>query len=167
MQFFKKINTDKGQSLLEGLVISIIITIFMFAAVQVCIMCVDDMFLNFASFSATRKISVSKRKEIENVAKQAVSNILSVYSLNSASIINYKTTHWDEPILGNKVKDHNNNNINKHNVKIGYDMKIMFSKLFNSTAYRHQSSRARMVKSPDEEYYNKAYPDAKEFPSFK
>jgi hypothetical protein len=161
------INGNNGQSLLEGLAISLIITVFMFAAIQVCIICVDDMFFNFTAFGATRKISVTQRKKIENTAKQTVSSSLSLYIFNSAGILNYATTHWDENILGNKLKDHHNNSINKHNVKIGYDAKIMFGRLFNSKAYRHQSARARMIKSPDEEYYNKAYPGAKEFPTFK
>lgn len=167
MQFFKIIGGNCGQSLLEGLIISLVITAFVFGAIQVCVMCVDDMFVNFTAFSATRKISVAKRKQIGNTAKESVSKTLSIYSLNSNSIRNYKTTHWDEKVLGNKIKDHHNSNINKHNVKIGYDEKIMFGRLFNSSSYRHQSARARMIKSPDEEYYNKAYPDAKKFPSFK
>ncbi|MGE4384712.1 MAG: hypothetical protein AB7E39_02450 [Endomicrobiaceae bacterium] len=167
MRFFKIIYGNCGQSLLEGLIISLLITIFMFGAIQVCIMCVDDMFVNFVAFRATRKISVTKRKQINNTAKQSVSKILSIYSLNSNSIRDYKTTHWDEEVLGNKIKDHHNSSINKHNVKIGYDVKIMFGRLFNASSYRHQSARARMIKSPDEEYYNRAYPDAKEFPLFK
>lgn len=169
MPFFKNIFINKrGQSFLEGLIISFIITVFMFAAIQVCITVVDDMFFNFVSFSATRKVIVSSRKEIQNIAKQAVSNILTPYNLGSTSVINYKTTTWNEEILGNKVKDHNGNNTNKYNVKIGYVTGIIFGRLFNNiVGYREQSARARMVKSPDEKYYNKAYPDAKNFPAFK
>ena len=154
---------NKGQSFLEGFIIACIITILMFAAIQVCITVVDDMYLNYSAFSATRKIIVTKSKEISDTAKQTVSKLLTPYMLNSKSIFNYKTTHWDENILGNKILDHDGKQINKHNVKIGYYSRVMFGRFFNSKYYREQSARARMVKSPDENFYNKAYPDAKEF----
>ena len=157
---------NKGQSFLEGFIIACIITILMFAAIQVCIIVVDDMYLNYSAFSATRKIVVTKTKDISDVAKQTVSKLLIPYISNSKSIFDYKTTHWDENILGNKISDHDGKQINKHNVKIGYYTKVMFGKFFDSKYYREQSARARMVKSPDEEFYNKAYPDAKEFPKY-
>ena len=157
---------NKGQSFLEGFIIACIITVLMFAAIQVCIIVVDDMYLNYSAFSAARKIVVTKSKEISDTAKQTVSKLLVPYTLNSKSIFNYKTTHWDENILGNKILDHDGKQINKHNVKIGYYAKIMFGRFFNSNYYREQSARARMVKSPDEDFYNKAYPDAKEFPKY-
>jgi hypothetical protein len=157
---------NRGQSFLEGLIIACIITVLMFAAIQVCIIVTDDMFLNYSAFSAARKIVVTKNKEISDTAKQTVSKILLPYMLNSRSIFNYKTTHWDENILGNKISDHSKRQINKHNVKIGYYERIMFARFFNSLFYREQSARARMVKSPDEQFYNKAYPNAKEFPKY-
>lgn len=156
-------SNNKGQSFLEGFIIAIIITVFMFCAIQVCIMVVDDMFLNYTAFCATRKIVVTKNKEISDIAKQTVSKLVMPYKLKSASIKYYKTTHWNENILGNKVLDHSNKEIKKHNVKIAYHTKIMFSRLFGYMFYREQSARARMIKSPDEQFYNKAYPNAKEF----
>ena len=157
---------NKGQSFLEGFIIACIITVLMFAAIQVCIIVVDDMYLNYSAFSATRKIVVTKSKDISDTAKQTVSKLLTAYMLNSKSIFNYKTTHWDENILGNKISDHSGKQINKHNVKIGYYSKIMFGRFFKSLYYREQSARARMIKSPDEDFYNKAYPNAKEFPKY-
>ncbi len=157
---------NKGQSFLEGFIIACIIALLMFAAIQVCIIAVDDMYLNYSAFSATRKIVVTKSKKISDTAKQTVSKLLVSYTLNSKSIFNYKTTHWDENILGNKILDHSGKQINKHNIKIGYYAKIMFGKFFNSSYYREQSARARMIKSPDEDFYNKAYPEAKEFPKY-
>jgi hypothetical protein len=157
---------NKGQSFLEGFIVACIITVLMFAAIQVCIIVVDDMYLNYSAFSATRKIVVTKSKEISDIAKQTVSKFLVPYTLNSKSIFNYKTTHWDENILGNKILDHSDKQINKHNVKIGYYSKVMFGRFFYSKYYREQSARARMVKSPDEDFYNKAYPNAREFPKY-
>ena len=157
---------NKGQSFLEGFIIACIITVLMFAAIQVCIIVTDDMFLNYSAFSAARKIVVTKNKEIADTAKETVSKLLTAYMLSSKSVFYYKTTHWDEDILGNKILDHSNKKINKQNVKVGYNTRIMFGQFFNSLFYREQSARARMVKSPDEEFYNKAYPDAKEFPKY-
>ncbi|MBO7431481.1 MAG: hypothetical protein J6U02_01110 [Elusimicrobia bacterium] len=157
---------NKGQSFLEGFIVACIITVLMFAAIQVCITAVDDMYLNYTAYSATRKIVVTKSKEISDMSKQTVSKYLLPYMLNSQSIFNYKTTHWDEDILGNKSLDHSGKQVHKHNVKIGYYAKIMFGRFFNSLYYREQSARARMIKSPDEEFYNKAYPDAKEFKKY-
>ncbi|MBR3627803.1 MAG: hypothetical protein IKN42_03020 [Elusimicrobia bacterium] len=157
---------NKGQSFLEGFIIACIITVLMFVVIQVCIIVVDDMYLNYSAFSATRKIVVTKSKNISETAKQTISNFLTPYMLNSKSILNYKTTHWDENILGNKIVDHSNKQINKHNVKVGYYVKIMFGRFFNSLYYREQSARARMIKSPDEDFYNKAYPNAKEFSKY-
>lgn len=158
---------NKGQSFIEGFIVACIITVLMFAAIQVCIIVVDDMFLNYSTFSATRKIVVTKSKEISDTAKETVSKFLTPYMLSSNSVFYYKTTHWDEDILGKKITDHSNKQIHKHNVKVGYYTKIMFGRFFDSLFYREQSARARMVKSPDEKFYTKAYPDAKEFPKYK
>lgn len=158
---------NKGQSFIEGIIIATIITIFMFCAIQVCVMVVDDMFANYSAFYATRKVVVSKTKDITNVAKNTVSKFFIAYIAKSASIIHYKTTHWDDTILGNNIVDHSNKQIKKHNVKIAYGMNIIFPKLFGRfLPYREQSARARMIKSPDEEFYNKAYPDAREFSKY-
>ena len=155
---------NKGQSFLEGIIVATMITVFMFCAIQVCVIVVDDMFANFSAFYATRKVVVSKTKDITNVAKNTVTKFFIPYMIKSASIIYYKTTHWDDTILGNNIVDHSNKQIKKHNVKIAYGINIMFPKLFRKLLpYREQSARARMVKSPDEEFYNKAYPNAKEF----
>ncbi len=166
MKYFKN-NRISGQSFLEGLIISLIVTVFMFAAIQACIMVVDDMYVNFAAFNAVRTVSVTENKNITKAAKKAVSDALFAYNLQSASIFSYETTNWNEKILGNELKDHAGTDIKKHNVKVGYAVNVMFGKLFDPTGSRRQSARARMVKSPDEQYYRKAYPNAKEFPLFK
>ncbi len=54
-------------------------------------------------------------------------------------------------------------NLKKYNVKIKYNMRLMFSSLFGSDGARTQWARARMIKSPDEEFYYKAYPGARRF----
>lgn len=160
------VKNNKGQSLIEGLIISLVLIFFMFAALQVCIIVVDDIYFNFVSFLSTRKAIVSENKNILDNAKNVVNKMVLPYQIETTSIVSYKVTHWHEQILGKTNKDHSNSTMDKHNIKVGYTSKIMFYKLFNLfTPFRTQSTRARMVKSPDEKFYNKAYTDAKEFPS--
>ena len=164
MFFF--VRNNKAQSLIEGLIISLILIFFMFAALQVCILGIDDMYFNFASFAATRKAVITNSKNILSNAKKIVSDVVLPYEIKSISVISYKVTHWHEQILGKTNKDHSGLTLDKHNIKILYTTKIMFYRLFSLfTPVRTQSARARMVKSPDQKFYNRAYPDAKEFPS--
>ena len=86
--------------------------------------------------------------------------------MKSIGVISYRVTHWHEQILGKTNKDHSDSTLDKHNIKVLYNTKIMFYRIFNLfSPVREQSARARMVKSPDQKFYNRAYPDAKEFPS--
>lgn len=163
MLCFKNIN-NQGQALIEGLMIAVIVTVLLFAAIQACIVTIDDMYANYAAFYATRKVVVSENKNAADVASKTVSKFFLPYMLKSKSLLTYKTSHWDETILGNKEEDLSGNQIKKHNVKIAYNTRIIFYKLFNLfTPVREQSARARMVKSPDQDFYTKAYPGAKEF----
>ena len=163
MPYFRRIE-ERGQALIEGLLIAVIVTVLLFAAIQVCIVVVDDMYANYAAFYATRKVIVAENKEAANVASKTVQKFFVPYMLSSKSVLKYKTTHWDETILGDKTEDHSGNQIKKHNVKIAYNTRIIFYKLFNLFApVREQSARARMVKSPDQDFYTKAYPGAKNF----
>ena len=162
------VKNNRGQSLIEGLIVSLILIFFMFAALQVCILAVDDMYFNFASFLSTRKAVVSENKNILSNAKNVVGKIILPYQITSSGVTSYKVTHWNEQILGKTNEDHSGSKTDKHNIKISYTTKIMFYKLFNLfTPFRTQSARSRMVKSPDQKFYNKAYPDAQEFPSVK
>ena len=168
MSFFdNKILNNKGQSLIEGFIVAVIITVIMFAAIQLCIIVVDDMYANYAAFCAVRKIVVTKNSDITDTAKKTVSKFFIPYMLKSRSVIDYKVTHWSETVLGNRIPDHSGQEIKKHNIKIAYKSKVMFYKLFNLENFlREESSRARMIKSPDEEFYNKAYPNAREFKKY-
>ncbi len=157
-------NSESGQALIEGLMIAVVVTVLLFAAIQACIITIDDMYANYVAFFATRKVAVAENKNAADVASKTVQKFFVPYMLNSKSILTYKTTHWDETILGKKTEDHSGNQIKKHNVKIAYNTRIIFYKLFNLfTPVREQSARARLVKSPGQNFYNKAYPGAKEF----
>lgn len=166
MYLFKKNN---GQAFIEGLIAVMVITIFMFALILVCIIVVNDTLYNEVAFMATRAVSVAKYGQIKDTAQKVADKMFQSNGLSSKNIDNStddngsKTTNWDGTVLGKDIKDHSGVNLKKYNVKIKYNLKIMFADLFDSGGTRTQWARARMIKSPDEEYYNKAYPGAKEF----
>ncbi|MDR2191451.1 MAG: hypothetical protein LBO62_01020 [Endomicrobium sp.] len=82
-------------------------------------------------------------------------------------------TYWGGS-LGN-IKDYSGRTLKKYTAKIYYYTKIMFGSivskqmskrsLFGSNA-RYSSSRSRMIPSPDENYYSKAYPQAAKFKDY-
>jgi len=167
---------NSGQTLIEGLIVCMLVTALMFGLIQVCILVVNDMLYNEVSFFATRAVSVTKEKDIQNFSKKTVNKLLITSGLVSGLLFadieqdsrnsdeeKSKTTNWEGTILGENIVDHDGTNIKKYNVKINYKTRLMFYKLFGGNLFRQQSARARMIKSPDIKYYDKAYPDAKTF----
>jgi hypothetical protein len=67
-----------------------------------------------------------------------------------------------------KTRDYSGNSVVKQTVKIYYYTPVVFGKLFPNTIgnKRFQSARNRMFPSPDDDYYYKAYPNAKKFKDF-
>ena len=174
MPFSKQNN--KGQTLIEALIVCMLVTALMFGLIQVCILVVNDMLYNEVSFSATRAVAVTDKKDIQNFSKQTVNKLLITSGLTSGLLFSdveqdgrdsneeqSKTTNWQGTILGENIVDHSGTNIKKYNVKVNYKTKVMFYKLFGGHKFREQSARARMIKSPDAKYYYKAYPNAKKF----
>ena len=167
---------NSGQTLIEGLIVCMLVTALMFGLIQVCILVVNDMLYNEVSFSATRAVAVTKEKDIQSFSKKTVNKLLIASGLTSGLLFadieqdsrnsddeETKTTNWEGTILGENIIDHNGTNIKKYNVKINYKTRLIFYKLFGGNLFRQQSARARMIKSPDIQYYDKAYPDAKTF----
>ncbi|WP_413853943.1 hypothetical protein [Candidatus Ruminimicrobium bovinum] len=165
-----------GQTLIEGLIVCMLVTALMFGLIQVCILVVNDMLYNEVSFSATRAVTVTKEKDIQNFSKKTVNKLLVASGLVSGLLFSdieqdgrdsddekTKTTNWQGTILGENIIDHSGTNIKKYNVKVNYKTRLMFYKLFGGNLFRQQSARARMIKSPDIQYYDKAYPNAKSF----
>lgn len=166
MRLFKKNN---GQAFIEGLIAVMIITVFMFALIQVCIIAVNDTLYNEAAFMSVRAVSVAQSGKIKETAQKATDKMIRLNGLSSGNISDSsdeegsKTTNWDGTVLGKDIKDHSGINLKKYNVKIKYNMRLMFSSLFGSDGARTQWARARMIKSPAEEFYYKAYPEARRF----
>jgi len=76
---------------------------------------------------------------------------------------------YDIPVDGKPTPgNHSNTTVQIYNTTVKYIQSVMFGYLFSgpqimsigSTNVLKCAARARMVKSPDEDYYDKAYPDA-------
>jgi len=67
-------------------------------------------------------------------------------------------------------RDLSGNSVVEHTVKIYYYTKVMFAYLtapkMHNRSSRYASSRNRVVVSPDQDYYDKAYPKAKKFKNY-
>ncbi|MCX5778955.1 MAG: hypothetical protein NTU66_07065 [Elusimicrobia bacterium] len=164
---------SRGQALVESLFITVIITAVFFAAVQLCIMAVDDMLCNEAAFSAIRAGVVTPARDMRDVVKKVSDTILLPHSYTRLSIILDDNTLWHDTIAGQDIRDHGGAAVQKYDVGIKYTVRIMFASLmqpFTQSVFFSGGKRtlsrvasARMVKSPDEEYYYKAYPKAPVF----
>jgi hypothetical protein len=82
-------------------------------------------------------------------------------------------TYWGAS-LGN-IRDYSGRSIQKYTAKIYYYTKIMFGsivaknmsrRLLFGGSSRYASSRSRMVPSPDQDFYDKAYPGADRFKDY-
>lgn len=194
---------NKGQTLLEALIVIVFTTIMMFAFLQVCIIVVDDMLANEAAFVAARSAAVTNREDRLNEAKNRAKNYISFFyplvafsnnkfnpsnfvfvskkdfaknikipdiedekemSYEGTSDSNSCVTIWKGQ---KKTKDYSGKELSKETVKIYYFSRILFGSLVakeNSTNNRrYQSARNRIIPSPDQSYYFKAFPGARKF----
>ncbi|MDR2437692.1 MAG: hypothetical protein LBD17_06510 [Endomicrobium sp.] len=76
---FKYSNNNSGQSILEALFVVVFTTIIMFAFIQICIMVVDDMIANEATFVAMRSATVTKSKFHTKEVKERVQKYLTSF----------------------------------------------------------------------------------------
>ncbi len=160
---------EKGQAFLEGLFAVMIITVIMFALIQVCVIVVNDVLYNETAFITTRAVIVTPAAKIRDRAqkvaeKAAMLNGLKFNNIEDSSENDgAKATNWNGTVLGADIKDHSGINLKKYNVKLKYKMKTMFAAILGEQRTRTQWARARMIKSPDEDFYYRAYPQAREF----
>ena len=79
---------------------------------------------------------------------------------------------YEVPVEGKSVQgSHSGTTVQIYNTTIKYVQSVMFSSLLSgsqimsisNTNLIKNTARARMIKSPDEDYYDKAYPNAPDF----
>ncbi|MDR3071239.1 MAG: hypothetical protein LBU29_01370 [Endomicrobium sp.] len=181
---------NKGQSLVEALVVVMFITVIVLLFIKICKIVVDGMLANEAAFVAARSAAVTKMGKRSAEAKNKIKNYLAFFSCtatnfdlmfftlsNKKSVVKYfkKSDGIGENILdemndslkqknksvniwkGRKhARDYSGQVVTKETVKIYYSARLLFNR-------RYQAARNRMVASPDEKYYYKAFPEAKKF----
>jgi hypothetical protein len=163
----------KGQAMVETLFVIIIFTAAAFAGIQLCIIAVDDMISNEAAFTAMRSAVVSKQANMQNTASQTALQLIVPHCTGLNNLLYQETKVWNDAVLGKKMYDHSGFEIMKYNTNIRYQVRIMFASLLRplhsfsflsgGVPMVSQTARARMIKSPDEAYYYKAFPDADNF----
>lgn len=176
----QKLN-NKGQALVEAVMVVTCVTIIIFATLQVCVIVVNQLSCNEAAFQVARSLCVAemngKDRSSALALKANATALILLRPFLSIDTLQFVPTGIEtyEPTtpLG---KDNEKNDITAYNVDFHYIVNTMFIRLIdplsqNSYSYNgvnllKQYTRARMVKSPDESYYTKAYKDADKFQFF-
>ena len=150
--------------MIETLLSTVFLTIMAFAALQLVIMIVNDICMNEAAFTLSRVCMVSKTPDIEGRIKKLapIFTIKDVY-LKSMGFDPYKLPTETQGQTG----AHSGTNVMVYNMNIRYFQNIMFGNLLGGNGVTanmiNDTARARTVKSPQEEYYDKAYSGAPNF----
>jgi hypothetical protein len=164
---FKKIN-NKGQAMVETLITTVFLTIIVFAALQLVIMIVNDLSMNEKVFAMSRVAVVSKTAEVDNKMKW----ISTLFLLPDVKLSGFHFVPYEVPVEGKSVSgSHSGTKAQIYNTSIKYVQSVMFGNLLSGSQIMSignvnlikNTARARMVKSPDEDYYDKAYPGAPNF----
>ena len=155
---------SKGQAMVETLITTVFLTIIAFATMQLVIMVVNDLTMNEAAFAISRVAVVSKTDEVPTKTRIAAALVvLTQINPNNINFIAY-----DVPVEGKDIPGSHSGNVAKYSTTVKYVQSIMFGSLLSGSQIMSignvnlikNTSRAWMVKSPDEDYYDKAYPDA-------
>ncbi len=167
----------KGQAMIETLIITVIITAFMFAAMQLCVTVIDDMTANEAAFASMRVVCVAPSRAVQERANEAANQLLGWNFFSGRNNFLPFTTEarvWNETINGHQeMRDHSGVQIRKFTTGVRYAVSVMFPSLFQpfhhftffsgGNPILERRARARMVRSPDETYYYRAYPGGRPF----
>lgn len=160
------ISRESGQAMVETLLTIVIFTTIAFGALQLSIMALDDMICNEAAFASVRSSVVSRHTQGQTNARDCA-RILLLPHLNRKNLMYEDMGEWSNTPLGKGHGDHTQHDIIKSNINIRYRINLAFASLIKPALLAgnlvQHTARARMVKSPDEKYYYKAYPEAMNF----
>ena len=158
----------RGQALVETLLTTVSLTIIVFAAVQLMIMVVNDLTMNEAAFAISRVAVVSKQNDVSSRTRIASAYLV----LSRIDVKNIAFAAYDLRVEGkDSPGSHKDRTVKTYSTTIKYVQSVMFASLlsgpkilsFGNVNLIKSASRSWMVKSPDEDYYDKAYPDAPTF----
>jgi hypothetical protein len=159
---------NKGQAMVETLITTVFLTILAFAALQLVIMVVNDLTMNEAVFAMSRVAVVTKKDEVDTKLRE----VSLLFLLPDVNLSNPNFIPYEVPVEGKGVSgSHSGTSVQIYSTTIKYLQAVMFGSFFSgpqtltlgNTTVLKCVARARMVKSPDEDYYDKAYPNAPNF----
>jgi hypothetical protein len=157
-----------GQALVETLLTTVFLTIIAFAALQLVIMVVNDMSMNEKVFAMSRVAVVSKSAEVD----KKIQIVSTLFLLPDVKLSGCNFVPYEVPVEGKSVSgSHAGTKVQIYSTTIKYVQSVMFGSLLSGSQIMSignvnlikNTARARMVKSPDEEYYDKAYKDGPNF----
>lgn len=158
----------RGQAMVETMIIIVLLTMMVFAAQEISLMTVNSLISGETAFSVGRVAVVTPEKNLRSTTQKAALFLLArQISLKHSAYIPY-----DLPIDKKQAGfDETGNDVYVYNAGIKYVSSIMFGSLLSGTrTYAIGSTRmlkgyasCRLIKSPAEEYYERAYPDARKF----
>lgn len=152
----------------ETLLMIVTISVLVFAAIQLCTTTVNDLISNEASFAILRCAVVSGNNDNAQPSNKTP------LSMNYVLAAHY-SPHNFIPLKSSILSTENENGGNRwceYEARIDYLSKIFFGSIIKSCAGRtglgdnnmlKNTARARMVRSPDQEYYVRAYKNARSF----
>lgn len=170
---FMKVRKDqRGQAMVESMLIVVLLTIVLFAALQILVVVINDMVVNEAAFSAARASAVTSGEDARLKEKTGLVTLALLsphYSSGNLLTAGADTT----TTMNNDYCYYSKGGSVRLDTEIDYTSRILFpslvrpggSKAFpgNTGGVMRNTARARMIKSPDEEYYDKAYFGARLF----
>ena len=142
--------------MVETLISTVFLAILVIASIQLVIMVVNDLIANEAAYSISRVAVVSKDNDLNNKTRIAATYLLT-WNTNSRFIPNGAPVI--EPM--NIQAAHNGNPLNINTTSIKYIQRLMFGSFFMGSSFNNImkcTARARMVRSPDEDFYDKSFP---------
>ena len=185
------LKNSSGQALVETLLVIVSITVVCFAMIEFCVIVMDDLICNEVAFSIVRTAVVTKigagadnnsdreASALRQTTLPAAGLLLLTSGLVNLKNLNFIPTAAETEVgflndgNGGRLKDNSERDIRLYNTTMKYYVNTMFIRLidpfgtnsfsFNGHGMLQRFARARMVKSPDEEYYDHAYRDASKF----
>lgn len=157
--------------MVETMIVTVLfLSAILFAVVQLNTLVVHELIANETAFSTARVAVVTPKSALDRNTKLAALELVAPY-VSPDSFIPLKAVTSNEedipsaPGIGHPVE--------LYQTELHYAIRIYFASLLQpffkfsflggGNPYYTNVARARMVKSPDESYFKKAYPDAKNF----
>ncbi|MHB9154534.1 MAG: hypothetical protein ACYC5N_02440 [Endomicrobiales bacterium] len=167
----KIMKSMRGQAVIESMLIVVLLTIVLFAALQIVITVVNDMVANEAAFSAARAATVTPGDDTRLKEKSLRASMALLSPHFSSRNVLFANTNT-ETNVNSSFPYYSKGGSIRLETAIDYTSRILFPSLVNpdsrkaltgKTGLMQNTAHMRMIKSPDEDYYDKAYFGARSF----